>query len=186
VNLVERLLERFGRLPGPAELRLVARDEPGLLAPTSQMRAARELEPPTADEGFASVERVEFERAPRTGRPGVLVAAPAVGRQGWEAALEGVHPETPCLVFDWDPGGDAGRLDHAAASLATLLPGPIVSALCPHPAGPPVCWCRPPLPGLPLAFAREQRVDPAASTVVGSAVAHRTLANALGAACVVL
>ena len=45
VNLVERLLERFGALPTPELLRARARLEPGLLAPTSQMRALRELEP---------------------------------------------------------------------------------------------------------------------------------------------
>jgi hypothetical protein len=36
VNLVERLLDRFGSLPSPEELR--ATREQGLLAPTSQMR----------------------------------------------------------------------------------------------------------------------------------------------------
>src|ERR671922_1296827 len=51
VNLVERLLERFGSLPTPEELRGLARREPGVHAPTSQMRALRELEPPSADEG---------------------------------------------------------------------------------------------------------------------------------------
>ena len=39
VNLVERLLDRFGSLPTPAKLRLLARSEQGVLAPTSQMRS---------------------------------------------------------------------------------------------------------------------------------------------------
>ena len=60
VNLVERLLDRFGSLPTPEELRGLARREPGVLAPTSQMRALRELEPPSTDEGFAGVEQVPF------------------------------------------------------------------------------------------------------------------------------
>src|SRR5439155_27193118 len=64
VNLVERLLDRFGGLPAPEQLRAAARREPGLLAPTSQMRALRELEPPELDEGFSAVERVAFEREP--------------------------------------------------------------------------------------------------------------------------
>jgi hypothetical protein len=51
INLVERLLERFGSVPTPEELRGLARREPGMHAPTSQMRALRELEPPSADEG---------------------------------------------------------------------------------------------------------------------------------------
>jgi len=36
-------------------------------------------------------------------------------------------------------------------------------------------------PGLPLAFARAQRVDPSRSLLVGTSPAHRTLAAALGA-----
>jgi histidinol phosphatase-like enzyme len=54
-------------------------------------------------------------------------------------------------------------------------------ALCPHAGGPPSCWCRPPLPGLLLAFARARHVDPARSILVGAATAHRTLAATLGA-----
>ena len=44
INMVERLLDRFGSLPSPEELRQRARREPGLHTPPSQMRAARELE----------------------------------------------------------------------------------------------------------------------------------------------
>ena len=64
VNLTERLLDVLGHLPGPDELRERAKREQGVLAPTSQMRAARELEPPSLDEGFVAVERREFTREP--------------------------------------------------------------------------------------------------------------------------
>ncbi|HEX2376476.1 MAG TPA: hypothetical protein VHI30_02870, partial [Gaiellales bacterium] len=67
------------------------------------------------------------------------------------------------------------------ALLSAAVAGPVEAALCPHEAGPPRCWCRPPLPGLLLAFAREQGVDPARSLVVGTGPAHRSLAAALGA-----
>jgi aryl-alcohol dehydrogenase-like predicted oxidoreductase len=172
VNLVERLLDRFEHLPTPAELRSVAR-EPGLLAPTSQMRALRELEPPDDAEGFAEVERVEFLREARDGGPGVFVGASAV-REGWEPDDQDV----PHLLFDWVPDGGA----EALADLAERLPAPLDVAVCPHGGGPPVCWCRPPLPGLPLAFARAHGVDPTRSTLVGTSAAHRTLAANVGAA----
>src|ERR687888_134178 len=68
VNLVERLLDRFGSLPPPRELRALARAERGTLAPTSQMRALRELEPPSLDEGLAEVEQGIFARAPDSER----------------------------------------------------------------------------------------------------------------------
>src|SRR5262249_10718936 len=115
VNLVERLLERFGALPTPDELRARARSEPDLLAPTSQMRALRELEPPSADEGFADVEHVAFARAAgaRT-NAGVFVPAPALAAAGWEDALLQADPAAPHLVYDWSPDGQRAALAHAA------------------------------------------------------------------------
>ena len=177
VNLVERLLDRFGALPTPGQLRTRSRLEPGLLTPTSQMRALRELEPPSADEGFGAVERVPFARAERPGRAGVFVAAAALGRPGWERG----RSEAPHLLFDWSPGGTPDGLAADAARLAAAVGGTMTAAVCPHGGGPPICWCRPPLPGLPLAFAREHEVDPARSTLVGASAAHRTLAATLGA-----
>ncbi len=181
VNLVERLLERFDGLPTPEELRAVSRREPGVHAPTSQMRTLRELEPPTADEGFAGVEQVPFERKPRRGQAGVFVAAAALREPGWQQAIGQADPSAPHLVFDWSPEGSVDDLAGVAADLEAAIAGPVESALCPHPGGPPTCWCRPPLPGLPLAFARTHGVDPARSTLIGTSPAHRTLATTLGA-----
>jgi aryl-alcohol dehydrogenase-like predicted oxidoreductase/predicted kinase len=183
VNLVRRLIERFGTVPGPEELRALARLHEGVMAPTSQMRALRELEPPSLDEGFADVREVAFARVPESqhGGPGVLVAAPALERPGWEAAIAAADPQAPHLVFDWRPDGAPDELDGPVARLRQVVRAPVQGALCPHGAGPPRCWCRPPLPGLALSFAATHRLDPSRSVVVGSGPAHRTLANALGA-----
>ena len=179
VNLVARLLDRFGSLPTPEELRERARREQGLLAQTSQMRTVRELEPPSTDEGFAAVERREFIRAAGGAtRVGVFVAAAAVdGARGHEA----VDRSAPHRGFVWRPGAVADELAPAVDLLAGEVSGPVESAVCPHAGGPPRCWCRPPLPGLPLAFARRHGIDPARSILFGASAAHRTLANALGA-----
>jgi aryl-alcohol dehydrogenase-like predicted oxidoreductase len=166
VNLVERMLDRAGTLPSPEELRVLARREPGLLMPTSQLRAVRELEEPSLEEGFAEVERIEFVRATRGGRKGVFIAAAAL-------RAESPDPGAPHLVFDWRP--DGAEIDASILSVEL-----IETAVCTHPGGPPTCWCRPPLPGLPLAFARRHGVDPAISVLVGCRPAHRTLAAALG------
>jgi aryl-alcohol dehydrogenase-like predicted oxidoreductase len=180
VNMVERLLDRFGALPTPDELRAVARREPGLLQPTSQMRALRELEPPSADEGWSGVERHPFarRRSAGDGRPGIFVAGAALERPGFDATLAEGAPDAPRLLFDWDPdGGREAFLLRAASGLS----GAVEVAVCPHGDGPPICWCRPPLPGLPLAFARAHGVDPSQSLLIGTASAHRTLAGTLGA-----
>jgi len=181
VNMVERILHRFGSLPTPEELRQAARREPGLHTPTTQMRALRELEPPELDEGFSEVERVTFERTPAVGTPGVFVAAAALASHGWEREVAEIDPDAPHLVFDWKPDGAADELDPAADLLARFVSGPVDRALCAHPGGPPTCWCRPPLPGLPLAFARAHGIDPSRSTLMGTSTAHRTLATTLGA-----
>jgi aryl-alcohol dehydrogenase-like predicted oxidoreductase len=183
VNLVERLLDELDALPSPEELRQLARNRSGLLAPTSQMRTVRELEPPSIDEGFTHVEKIEFTRAPSRGRSGsgVFVAAVALERDGWERAIMEGNPEAPHLVFHWSPNGDPEALDDAVADLERHTTGPVERALCPHPAGPPICWCRPPLPGLALAFARAHDLDPARSVLIGTGPAHRNLAAALGA-----
>jgi aryl-alcohol dehydrogenase-like predicted oxidoreductase len=181
LNMVRRLLDRFGSLPSPGELRTRARLEQGVLTPTSQMRALRELEPPSAEEGFAGVERVPFVReAPRRhGRRGLLVAAAALQQPGWEGALEPAARRLPALVFDWNPEGATDALVAGAERLSAAVSGPVETALCPHPAGPPSCWCRPPLPGLALTFARVQRVELSRSLLIGSGPAHRTLASTL-------
>jgi aryl-alcohol dehydrogenase-like predicted oxidoreductase len=183
VNMVERLLDRFGSLPSPEDLRELARREPGLLGPPSQMRARRELEPPAMDEGLRAVERLPFVRTPpsQTGRAGVFVAAAALKHPGWKPALERGDRGAPHLVFDWSPQRTTEALVAGVASLVAEGRGLVESALCPHPAGPPSCWCRAPLPGLPLAFARAHGIDPSHSILVGAGPAHRTLARALGA-----
>jgi aryl-alcohol dehydrogenase-like predicted oxidoreductase len=183
VNLVERLLDRFGALPPPDDLRTLARREPGVLAPTSQMRALRELEPPSTDEGFARVDVMPFARADPSGAAGrgVFVAGAALRCDGWEHAVRGCEPRAPHLVFDWVPEGDPATLEPYVAQLAATVTGPVRGAVCPHPAGPPACWCRPPLPGLLLAFARRHGLHPARCTLIGVRPAHRTLAATLGA-----
>ncbi|MFZ1995785.1 MAG: AAA family ATPase, partial [Solirubrobacteraceae bacterium] len=183
VNLVTRLIALHGTLPAPDELRVLARSTEGVMAPTSQMRALRELEPPALDEGFAAVREVPFQRAPSDehGTAGVLVAARALEHPGWEAVVAAADPGAPHLLFDWRPEGTADALDAAVARLRGTVSGEVSCAVCPHGGGPPRCWCRPPLPGLALAFAATHGVELTRSVVVGSAPAHRALANALGA-----
>jgi aryl-alcohol dehydrogenase-like predicted oxidoreductase/adenylate kinase family enzyme len=181
-NLVERLLERFGSLPTPEQIRVAARREPWLMLPTSQMRALRELEPPSLDEGFAAVERVPFARVPVGGeRPGVFVGAGAATHRGIVQALADADAAAPHLLFDWTPDGDDGSVHDAAGRIAAAVTGAVEISVCRHSAGPPSCWCRPPLPGLPLAFARAHSIDPARSVLIGCSPAHRTLATTLGA-----
>jgi aryl-alcohol dehydrogenase-like predicted oxidoreductase/adenylate kinase family enzyme len=182
VNLVERLLERFGSLPTPEQIRAASRKEPWLMLPTSQMRALRELEPPSADEGFASFDMVSFSRQlSGAGGRGVFIGAAATERPGFARALAANDPAAPHLVYDWRPDGDTGALAAEVARVASGVSGVVQAAVCPHQAGPPSCWCRPPLPGLALTFARAHGIDTSQSVVIGCSAAHRTIATTLDA-----
>ena len=56
----------------------------------------------------------------------------------------------------------------------------VTFACCPHDAGPPVCWCRKPLPGSVLEFAIRRSVALDRSVMVGTSAADRTMAQRLG------
>jgi hypothetical protein len=147
------------------------------------MRAIRELEPPSPDEGFTRIEHLHTPATAPSGRAatGVFVAAAALRQPGWEYPLEPGDRALPHLVFDWTLDGSGDALAAAAARLTAEVSGVVESALCAHGGGPPTCWCRPPLPGLPLSFARVHGIDPARSVVIGTGPAHKSLAAALGA-----
>ena len=180
-NAVARMLARHGRLLEPAELG--ARSE---IAPSVQFKYRREYEPPRTDEGFVAVEEV---RAPR--RAGGAARAIIVELDGiiWRG-----RPRTPREVellpalamlavwprvagTSWQPGATAGEL----AALAEVLRAHRIELLaCTHPAGPPICWCRKPLPGLAMQFAHANDIDLARSIHAGKGPADRGFALRAG------
>jgi hypothetical protein len=183
INVVTRMLAVHGRLLEPRETDC-ARD-PSALPPHALFRTSRAIERPSPDEGFASLETIPFARRAAAGARvrGRLVALDAVLDPGPRArgpARALLADGDARLVFGWRPGVDA---DWAARAREALRDAGIEAhvALCPHAGGPPRCWCRPPLPGLLLAFAEAEGVDLARSVVVGTSPAHETLARALGA-----
>jgi len=123
VNLVERMLDRFGSLPTPEELAQLARREPGVLAPTSQMRALRALEPPSLDEGFSSIEQM-----PSAARPRGLCRCRGAEASRLERALAPGDRGAPHLVFEWSPDGVVDDLDDVIALLAAKVSRPSTAA----------------------------------------------------------
>jgi phosphoglycolate phosphatase-like HAD superfamily hydrolase len=78
----------------------------------------------------------------------------------------------------------AGTTWQTSPSLDELLPEqlglPFVIARCRHPAGPPVCWCRKPMPGLALLLAHKHGLDLARSVHIGKGAADRGFATRAG------
>jgi histidinol phosphatase-like enzyme len=61
-------------------------------------------------------------------------------------------------VTSWQPGVAPTKFAELVEQLAKLLDIVPRAAACFHVAGPPVCWCRKPLPGLGLVMAHHHRV----------------------------
>jgi aryl-alcohol dehydrogenase-like predicted oxidoreductase/predicted kinase len=167
-NVVLRMLGVHGRLLEPEEMER-ARD-PSSLGPGALRRLARDLEVPALDEGFSSLEVVPFLRRSRLGRDGgaIFLALDAVER--------GLRPVSqPALVFGWRPGATQAEVARWSESIGLPV------RCCTHAAGPPRCWCRPPLPGLLVELAERHGVDLTRSTVLGTSAAHASMARDVGA-----
>ncbi|MGN6109103.1 MAG: AAA family ATPase, partial [Kofleriaceae bacterium] len=194
-NAIARVLALHGRLLEPAELVAAQRTHPGTLAPGALFRWRRAYEPPRADEGFAAIEEARSVRTPRgshraliveldhlvwRGRPGRPEAIQL--QPGAADALAAWHASHQLAGTTWQPGSDAAAIEALRACLADQLGRPIDVLACTHPAGPPICWCRKPLPGLALAYARARDVDLSRSVHVGRGPADHGFAARAGMA----
>jgi aryl-alcohol dehydrogenase-like predicted oxidoreductase/histidinol phosphatase-like enzyme/predicted kinase len=206
INAVTRLLARHGRLLAGDELSRAARREIGIFGPGTQFRMQRELEPPTAAEGFAGVETVPFERRWPTDHvdravfvwcDGILMRSRSGARTPIAADDLEIVPHRGEVLrryrgegwrivgLSWQPEiADGTRTaDEAEAVLARLrerLDVEMDTLSCPHGAGPPVCWCRKPLPGLAVQAIQQHRLDPARCVYVGNGPQDPGFARRLG------
>lgn len=206
INAVIRLLARHGRLLAGDELSRAARSEAGIFAPGTQFRMQRELEPPIPAEGFADVETVPFERrwppdhvhrAVFVWCDGILMRSRAGARTPASAddveVVEdrgGVlrrHRDEGWFVIglSWQPevAGGTRTTEDADAVLARMrerLDVDMDVLYCPHGAGPPVCWCRKPLPGLAVQAIAAHRLDPGRCLFVGDGPQDPGFARRLG------
>jgi aryl-alcohol dehydrogenase-like predicted oxidoreductase/histidinol phosphatase-like enzyme len=201
INSILRMLDLHGALPTPDEIRERSRTDPRYLLPDAQFRYERVFEPPTTEEGFVTVETREFARRPTTAESRALVLDfdDLVGRGAPVLRLEDVavarsrrdvlarYQREGWLLFihAWRPHVErkestTTEVDATFERMRELL-GPVDIACCPHDAGPPVCWCRKPIPGSVLAFARRRAVALEQSIVIGSSASDRTMAERTGA-----
>lgn len=191
-NAVARILARHGRLlmpdgDGGNELGR-ARE----IDPRAQYRFRRDYEPPRDDEGFAVIEQAPFARAAgQPGAPALIVELDGIVWRGRpqtpadielrDGAREALHAWSSSHVLaatTWQPG--LARTDELAARLAELVGVALPVMHCAHPAGPPVCWCRKPLPGMALALAHAHGLDLGRSLHLGKGPADRGFAQRAG------
>jgi len=206
VNAVTRIISRYGRLPGPEELKSASRKDEAAFPPTVQFRYQRELEPPDPTEGFARIDEVTFERRhdPSLENRAVIVWCDGVlqrSRAGRRTPRSPDDLDVPVergallrryaddgwkvLGLSWLPEiaettMTAADADAIFTRLRALLGVAIEVEYCPHAAGPPVCWCRKPLPGLGVVFQQRHRLDPSKCLYVGAGAQDPGFARRLG------
>jgi histidinol phosphatase-like enzyme len=171
-----------------------------------QFRYQRELEPPDIAEGFAAIDLRPFERTAERSHQnralviwcdGVLIRSRAGHRVPMSPedveliperarTLHRYHADGWHLVgLSWQPEIAEEKLTDADAAaifdtMRALLGVPIAVTYCPHSAGPPICWCRKPLPGLGLAMIQRYQLDPSQSIYVGTGGQDPGFARRLG------
>ena len=204
INSIRRMIDANGSLPTPEEIRERGRDDPRYLLPDALFRYERTLEPPSLDEGFESIEERAFARDEPIGgavarsvildfddllggeRPALRPSDVLIDPARRDALRSQSADGWLLFVHAWRPQIARGEttLEEVAACFAALgdqLGAPLETACCPHDAGPPICWCRKPIPGSVMDFAIRRDVSLERSVVVGSSAADRTMAERIGA-----
>ncbi len=201
VNAVERMVRRYGRLLSPEEMAAVSRKDPNSFPPDAQFRYRQRLEPPRPEEGFLRIESLPLERSPRPLRSGraLLFEYDGVVRKTRSGGARPAHPDDVEILPNRSEilsrfAGDGFRLlgvsyqpdvaeETARACFQRtneLLGLEIEVEFCPHGAGPAVCWCRKPLPGLGVLLMERHALDPGRSLLIESSAADRGFASRLG------
>jgi aryl-alcohol dehydrogenase-like predicted oxidoreductase/histidinol phosphatase-like enzyme len=196
VNAVERMVRRYGRLLSPEEMASVSRKDPNSFAPDAQFRYRDRLETPRLEEGFARIETLDFERrnaperkgralffeydgllrAPRPVDPGAVEIRPDRAEILRRHAAAGFR----LLGVSYQPGIPEEVARACFARTNELLGLDIEVEFCPHAGGPPVCWCRKPMPGLGVVLIERHGLDPERSLLIEASAADRGFAARLG------
>jgi HAD superfamily hydrolase (TIGR01662 family) len=206
---VLRMLERYGQLPSPELLKEWSKTDPNLPPPAALARYAASFEPPSVDEGFASITEVPFVREPGSALTGtqkaLLLDVDGTLRTTKSGALYPVTPDDieilpnrqavleryvadgwQLFLVSNQSGIASGNLtteDAEACFQRTVQAlGVPVQAVryCPHPAFPVGCFCRKPLPGMGVALMREFALSRERSIMVGDLPSDAEFAKALG------
>ncbi len=206
VNAAWRTVSRYGRLLEPDEIQAASRTDVAAFGPAVQFRYQKDLEPPHPSEGFSRIDVVPFDRQRDTSFTsravilwcdGVLRRSRSGGRTPGSAddveVIAGrrevlghyVDEGWRLLGLSWQPeiADETMSVDQVRAGFARmqeLLGVAIEVEYCPHAGGPPMCWCRKPLPGLGVVFIHRHRLDPSQCIYVGAGAQDPGFARRLG------
>ena len=199
INAITRMIDVLGHLPTVEDLRSLGKTDPRFFGPDAQFRYERTVEPPVADEGFTRVDERPFIRTRQPNAAAramvfdyddLVLPAEDGARAGLVQGRRDVLARHAAegwllLAHAWRPQVARGKttleaIQDELARIRQALGVDMTFACCPHDAGPPVCWCRKPLPGSILEFALAREVDLSRSVMVGGSASDRTMAQRLG------
>ena len=207
-NVVHRILQRYGRLLGPDDLKELSKTDPNLPPPVAMARWAASFEPPALDEGFSAVEEIPFVRRSspagkvkgllldvdgtvRTTRSGEIYPRQPDDVQLLPGRREALQPWVSAgysLFFVSNQSGVASgqvsreAVDACFQKTVELLGLPVLEiAVCPHPAFPAGCFCRKPLPGLGIYLMQRHGLAGEHLVMVGDMDSDAQFAAAIGA-----
>lgn len=194
INVVLRMLAKYGRPLGPEEMKVHSKTDPNLPPPPALKRWADSFEEPQTNEGFSQVEVIPFVRRkdPSHQQAALLLDVDGTLRRtksgeiyprhaddvellpGRREVLKKYVDQGYQLFFISNQSGIAsGKVAQAAVESALvrtveLLKLPVTEiSYCPHPAFPVGCYCRKPLPGLGVYLINKHRLDVSKMIVVG-------------------
>ena len=181
------MIEVHGSLPSPEEIRERGRSDTRYLGPDALFRYERSVEPPVSDEGFSAVEERRFVRRDRSNAQhrAIILDYDDLTPERRDTLARYAADGWLLFAHAWRPQVARGSMtredvDAEFAKTRVDLGLEIAFACCPHDAGPPICWCRKPLPGSILEFAITKGVALERSVVVGRSASDRTMAQRLG------
>jgi len=206
INVVNRILDRYGHLLDPEERKELAKEDPNLPPPVAMDRWLSSFEPPVAEEGFSAVEEVPFQRRsePEFTNKALFLDVDGTVRATHSGEIYPRDPEDVKLLprrqevlrtwvesgyklfFISNQSGIHSKKLTAETARACfertveLLDLPVEGiSYCPHRAFPVVCFCRKPMPGMAVELQREHKLDLSKAVMVGDRESDQAFAEGL-------
>lgn len=204
VNAVARMIRLRGKLLTPEEIKQAK--DPNIFPPAVLFAYRNSFEKPNAAEGWASIEKVPFVRAPDEAYAGKALLLDYDGTLRKTKSGD-KYPKSPDDI-EILPGrrevlsryqkdgyhllgvsnqGDVGRgklsMDAAIACFQRtneLLGLDVEIAFCPHNPAPISCFCRKPMPGIGVAYIEKYKLDRRETLMVGDMTTDKTFASRVG------
>lgn len=204
MNASLRMIERYGKVLGPAELQ--KHKDPNVFPPMVLFSYAKNLEKPTVGEGFESVEIIPFVRQHKPEYTGKALLLDFDGTL--RRTISGApYPTTPndieilpnrietlqryrdngyvLLGVSNQSGVAKGSVSNGAVQACfertnELLRLDIDYVYCPHPSNPLVCYCRKPSTATAAWFITKYKLNPSRCLMIGDFTSDETFARRSG------